>query len=165
MRSPMMMPSQVPSSTNVTCTVARYSAIFPFSTAAFSLSTSMPVMPRSVRLARSSALRTASSQLWGDAPITCVMRATAMVLPFRPDPSLEQKHDLHVHPVLDDLSAVDLDPLADDLESRDVAERARGTGETSLDRLPTSIGGGGDDLRHPCDCHNRRVARAPGPRK
>src|SRR5262249_39233103 len=137
-----------------------------FSTAAFSLSTSMPVMPRSVRLARSSALRTASSQLWGDAPITCVMRATAMVLPFGPIPhSLEQEHDLHVHPVLDDLSAVDLDPLADDLESRDVAERARGTGETFVDRLPKSIGGGGDDLRHPRDCHVRRVARAPGRRK
>src|SRR5262249_13097532 len=74
---------QVPSRTNVTCTVARYSAILPSSTAAFSLSTSMPVMPRSVLLARSSALRTASSQLWGDAPITCVMRATAMLLPFR----------------------------------------------------------------------------------
>src|SRR6059036_3538797 len=113
------MAPQVPSSTNVTCTVARYSAILPFSTAAFSLMTSMPVMPRSVLFARSRALRTASSQLCGEAPITCVMRATAM----RP-PSLGDERDLHVDAVLDDQPALDLDALAEHLEAGDAAQRA-----------------------------------------
>src|SRR5580765_7083419 len=98
------MAAQVPSRTKVTCTMARYSAIFPFSTAAFSFSTSMPVMPRRVLLARSSAFRTASSQLWGDAPITCVTRATAIVR----SSSVQEEGDLHVDPILDDEPALDL---------------------------------------------------------
>src|SRR4051794_36752000 len=96
--------AQVPSRTNVTCTVARNSAIFPSSTAAFSFSTSMPVMPRSVLLARSRAFRTASSQLWGDAPMICVMRATAIDRLL-----LQQEDDFHLDPVLGDEPALDLD--------------------------------------------------------
>src|SRR6185503_13095891 len=72
--------AHVPSSTKVTSTVARYSATLPSSTAAFSFSTSIPVMLRSVRFARSRAFRTASSQLWGEAPMICVCRATAMLI-------------------------------------------------------------------------------------
>src|SRR5206468_1815679 len=113
--------AQVPSSTNVTCTVARYSAILPFSTAAFSFSTSIPVMPRSVLLARSSAFRTASSQLWGDAPMICVMRATAIL----DRSSLEHEDHLHVDPILDDQPALHLDALLHHLDAGDVAERAR----------------------------------------
>src|SRR5216117_2944928 len=70
----------------------------------------MPVMPRSVLLARSRALRTASSQLCGEAPMTCVMRATAMIS------SVQDEGDLHVDPILDDQPALDLDPLAEHLE-------------------------------------------------
>src|SRR5207247_10416398 len=117
------MAPQVPSSTNVTCTVARYSAILPFSTAAFSLMTSMPVMPRSVLFARSRALRTASSQLWGEAPMTCVIRATAMTV----GSSLEDEGDLHVDPVLDDEAALHLDALGQHLEASNAPQRARGT--------------------------------------
>src|SRR5262249_4775233 len=111
---------QVPSRTNVTFTVARNSAIFPASTAAFSFTISMPVMPRSVRFARSSALRTASSQLCGEAPMICVTRATAMLIS-----SVEQERDPHVDAVLDDQPALDLDALPGHLEARDAAERAR----------------------------------------
>src|SRR4029453_4459005 len=157
MRSPMMAP-QGPSRTNVTCTVARYSAILPSSTAAFSLSTSMPVMPRSVLLARSSALRTASSQLWGDAPMICVMRATAMTL-------LQQEDDLHVDAVLGDLAALHLDALPQHLEPGDVAQRPRGAGQALLDGFPEPVGGRGDDLGPPRDCHEVRVASARQMRK
>src|SRR4029450_10543974 len=149
MRSPMVVP-QVPSRTNVTCTVARYSAILPSSTAAFSFSTSMPVMPRSVLLARSSALCTASSQLCGDAPMICVMRATAMW-------SLQEEDELHLDAVLRDLAALDLDPLPQHLEPRDVADRPRGARQTLLDGFPEPVGGRRDDLRHPRDSHPLRV--------
>src|SRR5262245_58946062 len=145
MRSPIAVP-QVPSRMKVTCTVARYSAILPSSTAAFSLRTSMPMMPRSVRLARSSALRTASSQLWGDAPITCVMRATAMR-------SLQQEDELHLHAILGDVPALHLDALARHLEPGDVAQGPGRPGHAFLDGFPEPVGGRRDDLRHPRDCH------------
>src|SRR5205809_7054504 len=142
-----MRPPQVPSRTNVTCTVARYSAIFPPSTAAFSFSTSMPVMPRSVLLARSRALRTASPQLCGEAPMICVMRATAMI------PSVQDEGDLHVDPVLDDQPALDLDPLAEHPEAGDAAPRARRARHPLLDRLAEAVGGRRDDLGDPGDRH------------
>src|SRR5437773_7508094 len=142
-----MRPPQVPSRTNVTCTVARYSAILPSSTAAFSFSTSMPVMPRSVLLARSRALRTASSQLCGEAPMTCVMRATAMIS------SVQDEGDLHVDPILDDQPALDLDPLAEHLEPGDAAQRARCARHPLLHRLPEAVGGRRDDLGDPGDRH------------
>src|SRR3989442_5362566 len=141
------MASYVPSRTNVTCTVARYSAILPSSTAAFSFSTSMPVMPRSVLLARSRALRTASSQLCGEAPMTCVMRATAMIS------SVQNEGDLHVDPILDDQPALDLDPLAEHLEPGDAAQRARRARHPFLDRFPEAVGGRRDDLGDPGDRH------------
>src|SRR2546426_2512281 len=97
----------------------------------------MPVMPRSVRFARSRALRTASSQLCGDAPMICVMRATAIR-----SPSVEHERDLHVHPVLDDEATFDLHALADHLEPGDAAERPGGAGEPLLHRLPEAIGRG-----------------------
>src|SRR5262249_10894732 len=74
--------------------------------------------------------------------------------------SLEQEDDLHLHAVLRDLAAFDLDALADHLEPRDVAEGSRGAGEALLDRLPEPVGRGGNNLRHPRDCHEVRVARA-----
>src|SRR5215470_20414246 len=116
---------QVPSRTNVTFTVARNSAIFPPSTAAFSFTISIPVIPRSVRFARSSALRTASSQLCGEAPMICVTRATAMCSLS----SLEQERDPHVDPILDDEPPLDLHALSGDLEARDPAQGARGARE------------------------------------
>src|SRR5262249_10625446 len=140
---------QVPSRTNVTCTVARYSAILPSSTAAFSFSTSMPVIPRSVLLARSSAFRTASSQLCGEAAMICVMRATAM------RPVLREEGHLHLDPVLDDQPAQDLDRLADHLEPRDPADRARGARQALLHRLAEAVLRRRDDLRDPGDGHGR----------
>src|SRR5262249_55556821 len=103
------------SRTKVTSKVVRYSTTLPFSIAAFSLSTSRPVMLRKVLFARSKALRTASSQLCGDAPMIWVCRATAMgrLLSSR---LIEDEDDLHVHPVLDDLAVGDLHPLIDHLE-------------------------------------------------
>src|SRR5262245_50229712 len=156
-RSPISFP-QVPSRTNVTCTVARYSAILPFSTAAFSFRTSIPVMPRSVRLARSSALRTASSQLWGEAPITCVMRATAIR-------SLQQEDELHLHAILGDVPALHLDALARHLEPGDVAHGPGRAGHAFFDGFPEPVGGRRDDLRHPRNCHAVGVASALPRRK
>src|SRR2546427_8629185 len=140
---------QVPSRTNVTCTVARYSAILPSSTAAFSFSTSMPVMPRSVLLARSSAFRTASSQLCGDAPMICVMRATAIL----DRSSLEHEHHLHVDPILDDQPALHLDALLHHLDAGDVAERARRPFHTLLHRLAQALGRRRPDLGDARDRH------------
>src|SRR2546426_4951876 len=107
----------------------------------------MPVMPRSVLLARSRALRTASSQLCGEAPMTCVMRATAMIS------SVQDEGDLHVDPILDDQPALDLDPLAEHLEPGDAAQRARRARHPLLHCLPEAVGGRRDDLGDPGDRH------------
>src|SRR2546428_12349514 len=107
----------------------------------------MPVMPRGVLWARWRALRTASSQLGGEAPMPCVMRATAMAS------SLENEGDLHVDPILDDQPALHLDPLAEHLEPGDAAQRARGAHHPLLDRLPEAVGGRRDDLGDPGDRH------------
>src|SRR5262249_14400031 len=98
--------------------------------------------------ARSSALRTASSQLCGEAPITCVMRATAIVRSF-----LQHEGDLHLDPILANEPTIDLDGLAQDLETRDAPDRHRGALDSALYRLAESLGGRCDDLRDARDRH------------
>src|SRR3989442_15955451 len=100
-------------------------------------------MPGSFLLARWGALRTASSQRCGEAPMTCVVLATAMIS------SVQDEGDLHVDPILDDQPALALDPLAEPLEPGDAAQRARRARHPLLHRPPEAVGGRRDDLGDP----------------
>jgi len=83
--------------------------------------------------------------------MTCVMRATAMLSLTR------DEDDLHVDPVLDDLSASTLTRFP--TTSRPVMpRRSARRADPLLDRLAEAFGGGRANFAHPGDGHARRLA-------